>query len=188
LAPISGSHGALSAGSRSRRQYRRGLLVDRCRSGLRSGGGKAAEPNSAVEWPPAWWPTSGTRERPSGLRGRYSPQATAHARDIAWCLGRLVALLEGARAHLSRRRARDPTSFSVVSRNATTGSDGMGSHGYSRASHELRLSAPRRGERVPEESGHHQAIRRCRTLAYVHVVPAGNPIPGDTDSRPWMRM
>ena len=26
------------------------------------------------------------------------------------------------------------------------------------------------------------------TLAYVHVVPAGNPIPGDTDSVPWMRM
>jgi hypothetical protein len=26
------------------------------------------------------------------------------------------------------------------------------------------------------------------TLAYVHVVPAGNPIPGDTDSPPWMRM
>jgi hypothetical protein len=22
----------------------------------------------------------------------------------------------------------------------------------------------------------------------VHVVPAGNPIPGDTDSAPWMRM
>jgi hypothetical protein len=26
------------------------------------------------------------------------------------------------------------------------------------------------------------------TLAYVHVVPAGNPIPGDTDTPPWMRM
>ena len=44
LAPISGSHSVWSAGSRSRRQDRRGLLVARCRSGLRSGGGKAAEP------------------------------------------------------------------------------------------------------------------------------------------------
>jgi hypothetical protein len=25
-------------------------------------------------------------------------------------------------------------------------------------------------------------------LAYVHVVPAGNPIPDDTDLPPWMRM
>ena len=26
------------------------------------------------------------------------------------------------------------------------------------------------------------------TLAYVHVIPTGNPIPGDTDLAPWMRM
>ena len=26
------------------------------------------------------------------------------------------------------------------------------------------------------------------TLAYVHVVPAGNPVPGDTDPPPCMRM
>jgi hypothetical protein len=26
------------------------------------------------------------------------------------------------------------------------------------------------------------------TLAYVHVIPTGNPIPGDTDLPPWMRM
>lgn len=26
------------------------------------------------------------------------------------------------------------------------------------------------------------------TLAYVHVVPTGNPISNDTDTAPWMRM
>ena len=31
-------------------------------------------------------------------------------------------------------------------------------------------------------------IATAGTLAYVHVVPTGNPIPVDTDSPPWMRM
>src|SRR5215813_15435483 len=77
----------------------------------------------------------------------------ADVSDIAWRLSRLVALPEGASAH-EQTPVRDPTSFSVVRSKWDNGADGRGSHGYSRESHEIRLSGPRRRERVPGESGH----------------------------------